>query len=318
MTVVRLGSVAPPTRLLQDASAPGQLTVSVGDTLVYTVVVSNGGPAQATGVALVDELSAVTPLVGVTASQGTCGESSRTAAECSIGALPAGTSATVRVSARATQAGIASSTATVSADQATVDAANLHASAKVAVTPLPVYDRSVNVEPLSGRVTYKLPGSSTYQPLTGVLNIPAQTEINAVAGTVSLTSARTAKGQLQKAAFAGGRFVVSYQPLERKGPKRRNLITVLRLSASLSCGSRSLSGADQGGKERNLWGNGKGNFRTVGRYAAATVRGTIWHTADTCRSTTVFVRRGRVEVFDFLLGRDFVVTAGHRHRALRH
>ena len=27
-----------------------------------------------------------------------------------------------------------------------------------------------------------------------------------------------------------------------------------------------------------LWGNGKGKFRTSGKYSAATVRGTIWLT----------------------------------------
>jgi hypothetical protein len=41
-----------------------------------------------------------------------------------------------------------------------------------------------------------------------------------------------------------------------------------------------------------LWGSGKGQFRTKGRYAAATVRGTIWLTADRCDGTFVRVRRG--------------------------
>ena len=35
-------------------------------------------------------------------------------------------------------------------------------------------------------------------------------------------------------------------------------------------------GAAKKPKSRKLWGDGKGKFRTKGRYAAATVRGTRW------------------------------------------
>src|SRR6266516_4750503 len=46
--------------------------------------------------------------------------------------------------------------------------------------------------------------------------------------------------------------------------------------------------------ERHLWGNGRGRFRTVGRFAATTVRGTVWLTRDTCTLTLVRVQSGRV------------------------
>src|SRR5207247_1611821 len=36
---------------------------------------------------------------------------------------------------------------------------------------------------------------------------------------------------------------------------------------------------------RRLWGTGHGRFRTRGRYAAATVRGTTWTVEDRCHST---------------------------------
>ena len=41
---------------------------------------------------------------------------------------------------------------------------------------------------------------------------------------------------------------------------------------------------------RQLWGDGKGKFRTKGRYSSATVRGTNWLTADRCDGT--FTRSG--------------------------
>ena len=50
-----------------------------------------------------------------------------------------------------------------------------------------------------------------------------------------------------------------------------------------------------------LWGKGKGAFRSQARYAAATVRGTFWLTADRCDGTQVTVRQGRVEVSDLVL-----------------
>ena len=47
-----------------------------------------------------------------------------------------------------------------------------------------------------------------------------------------------------------------------------------------------------------LWGNGKGRFRTNGKYSSATVRGTIWLTTDRCDGTLTTVKRGTVSVRD--------------------
>ena len=61
---------------------------------------------------------------------------------------------------------------------------------------------------------------------------------------------------------------------------------------------------------RRLWGDGKGPFRTKGRYAAGTVRGTKWLTEDRCGSTRVKGARGRVAVRDLVRKRTRVVRAG--------
>ena len=63
---------------------------------------------------------------------------------------------------------------------------------------------------------------------------------------------------------------------------------------------------------RRLWGNGRGRFRTRGRYGAATVRGTKWLTDDRCDGTLVRVKRGKVAVKDLQRPRKQarVVTAG--------
>ena len=66
---------------------------------------------------------------------------------------------------------------------------------------------------------------------------------------------------------------------------------------------------------RQLWGDGKGRFRTRGRYAAATVRGTRWLTADRCDGTNVKVVRGVIQVSDFPQRRQVTVPAGRSYLA---
>ncbi len=64
-----------------------------------------------------------------------------------------------------------------------------------------------------------------------------------------------------------------------------------------------------------LWGNGKGRFRTTGKYSSATVRGTIWLTQDECDGTLTRVRRGVVSVRDFKRKKTLNVKAGHSYLA---
>jgi hypothetical protein len=66
---------------------------------------------------------------------------------------------------------------------------------------------------------------------------------------------------------------------------------------------------------RQLWAKAKGHFRTRGRYASATVRGTVWLTADRCDGTLAHVNQGTVQVSDFTLKKKFAVHAGTSHLA---
>ena len=61
---------------------------------------------------------------------------------------------------------------------------------------------------------------------------------------------------------------------------------------------------------RQLWGNGKGQFRTRGRYSSATVRGTSWLTADRCDGTQTRVTQGVVQVNDVPRNRQLTLRAG--------
>jgi hypothetical protein len=66
---------------------------------------------------------------------------------------------------------------------------------------------------------------------------------------------------------------------------------------------------------RRLWGDGKGRFRTRGRYASAAVRGTRWLTVDRCDGTLIQVRVGRVTVRDLTRNRTVIVLAGRSYLA---
>ena len=66
---------------------------------------------------------------------------------------------------------------------------------------------------------------------------------------------------------------------------------------------------------RRLWAKAKGHFRTRGSYASATVRGTVWLTADRCDGTLTHVNQGTVQVSDFTLKKKLLVHAGTSHLA---
>jgi hypothetical protein len=67
---------------------------------------------------------------------------------------------------------------------------------------------------------------------------------------------------------------------------------------------QTLHGTDHGGR-----------FRTRGRYAAATVRGTVWTMSDRCDGTLTVVQRSTVAVRDFVRHITVLVHAGHRYLA---
>ncbi|WP_412074859.1 calcium-binding protein [Streptomyces xanthophaeus] len=97
----------------------GTATVSIGDRASYTLTVSNSAAstATATGVTLSDTLSgAGVTLTSAAASQGTC-TTTATGANCALGSLAPGTSATVTVTAEPRATGTLTNSATVSAGQ---------------------------------------------------------------------------------------------------------------------------------------------------------------------------------------------------------
>ena len=131
----------------------------------------------------------------------------------------------------------------------------------------------------------------------------------------------------QTADFYDGIFQVKQSMPKKKPKKPAALITDLVLKGEpprSECapmkGAASAAAAKK--KKRGaksvlgaLWGNGKGKFRTNGKYSSATVRGTIWLTQDRCDGTLTTVKRGTVSVRDFKRRKTVSVKAGHSYLA---
>jgi hypothetical protein len=171
--------------------------------------------------------------------------------------------------------------------------------------PPPATGVNVNVTPISGTVLVRLKGTTSFVAVSALSSIPIGSELDLTKGRIRLTST-AAGGTTQTAVFYQGRAVIGQT-------RAAAPVTTLALSGPLVCPKRKTSA--KGPKTRSLWGNGKGSFRTTGRYASATVRGTFWLTQDTCTGTLVRVRSGTVSVLDRVRHRTVTVGAGKSYLA---
>jgi len=157
----------------------------------------------------------------------------------------------------------------------------------------PIAGVNANAQVGRGRIFVKRPGSDQFQELRDARSIPVGSEVDATKGTVELETASNNTGGSQTGKFFDGAFVMTQTSGARP-------ITDLTLSGRLDkCSGRAKGGAGAARSSRRLWGNARGRFRTRGRHASASVRGTLWSMRDTCSATTVKVARGAVVVRDF-------------------
>jgi hypothetical protein len=117
--------------------------------------------------------------------------------------------------------------------------------------------------------------------------------------------------------LSGGGGVSAIFVLLRGTDKGQTVVEMRLTGGDFSVCKRKLAGLSQvkSPTVRQLWGNGTGRFRTRGRFASATVRGTNWLTADRCDGTLTKVRAGRVEVRDLVKRKTILVPAGKSYLA---
>jgi hypothetical protein len=197
--------------------------------------------------------------------------------------------------------------------------------------PPPVLGRSENFTP-SGTVFVLEHGQ--FVELTQSLQLPTGTVVDATRGSVSLVAAgggglaTDARAHKRKrpakstGTFGGAVFKVTQNA---SGPNKG--LTTLTLiegghnvpSYGARCKAKGASDAAHIALSRRilqtLRSRASGRFRTRGRYAAGTVRGTQWTTTDRCDGTLIAVQVHTVLVTDFVKHVTIAVHAGHSYLA---
>jgi hypothetical protein len=209
--------------------------------------------------------------------------------------------------------------------------------AQAAAPPPPVLGKSENAQPVSGTVFIRL-SSGQFVRLTGAQQIPSGAVIDALKGTLKITTAlpggtggardAAAKGKkpkpkvkTQSGNFGGAIFKITQA--------RNGLATVSLVEGAVKGGpsfsqckahkaADATAAALSSKSLQLLHASAKGKFSTKGRYGAATIRGTKWTIADRCDGTQVRDLSHSVAVTDFVRHKTIILHAGQSYLARAH
>jgi PQQ-like domain len=185
----------------------------------------------------------------------------------------------------------------------------------------PLLGRLVNAKPVSGKVFVVVKGQLV--PITGTTQIRSGAEVDALHGTVSLTSATGRGKQTQTGTFGGAVFKVT----QAKAGAKRGLTTLKLVEgafkgaptyATCKAHKKALDASASASSSKTLQllrASARGKFRTAGRYSAATVRGTKWTIADRCDGTLTRDITHSVAVTDFVHHKTIILRAGQSYLA---
>ncbi len=188
--------------------------------------------------------------------------------------------------------------------------------------PAPEAGKTVIAEPVQGVVTVLLPGKTKPVPLPDAENVPVKTIVDTTGGRVTLTTVG-ANGVIQSATFYGGKFQIVQAggkspvvDLKLFGNSFKACPAIKRSTAKRAAAAKKkVKKLPKTKSIRHLWGTGKGLFRTDGRFASATIRGTTWLTDDRCDGTLVRVTKGAVTVHDIPRNKSFALKAPKQYLA---
>ncbi|MGI8800691.1 MAG: SdrD B-like domain-containing protein [Solirubrobacteraceae bacterium] len=193
------------------------------------------------------------------------------------------------------------------------------------VTP-PALGKSFTAGVVSGVVFIKLSTGTRaatkgtgFVALTEPRSLPVGSTLDTRAGVIRVTTAVNSTGGTQTGNFGGATFKL-LQDRSQKGLTQLNLVLGRATSACPKVGKARTAAAKKllpKSVLALLHANAKGKFRTRGRFSSATVRGTMWDTADRCDGTLTTVQRGLVAVQDLRRRRTVLVSAGHAYLARR-
>ena len=201
----------------------------------------------------------------------------------------------------------------------------------------PTLGRTFNISPVSGIVLIKIGGQ--FIPLTELRQIPANAIIDALHGSLKLTTAipggaggardAVAKGKKQKTRTQTGTFGGAvFKITQARSGAGKGLATLAIVEGAFTgAPSYSLCTKHKAGDPsataasvktlQLLHAGAHGKFRTKGRYSAATVLGTKWTVADRCDGTFTHDITDSVKVTDFVRHKTIVLHAGQTYLAKR-
>jgi hypothetical protein len=169
--------------------------------------------------------------------------------------------------------------------------------------PAPVLARSLDLAPVTGQVSIRLPGARRFTSLSAARQVPVRTVVETAHGEVSVTAA-TARHGTETGEFFDGEFMLTQA---RNG---RVLATLTGGNFAVCPRTPSSRRASAGRLVRRLWAEVGGSFGTTGRYATGIVHGAQWLTEDMCEGTLILATRNRVEVTDFVRHRHVEALPG--------
>jgi uncharacterized repeat protein (TIGR01451 family) len=283
--------VAPQADLNLTLAGPTKATFNKPFTV--TASLTDNGPQPAANAVLAFHLPKGFQILAALPSTGSCPPGS---GSCAFGTIAAATTVQVTLTLLPSVLGALQVQATASSDTADPSSANNNAALAVAVAlPAPVRGKSVDVQLVKGRVLVN------GKPLRLPASIPVGSMIDTTHGVLRLTS-------------VNGSFLIYGGAFKLLESTRRGTPTELRLTGRsfAVCGARHTAVVSASPKKvvRLLWGNGKGSFKTTGKYVSAAVSGTYWLTEDRCDGSLVAVRRGTVIVTNLLTGKRMKVHSG--------
>jgi hypothetical protein len=184
--------------------------------------------------------------------------------------------------------------------------------------PSPRFGHSVDIGLVSGTVVVTPPVGHSFTLGAQDRNIPVGSLIDTTHGRVDLRAAPppTARSAGARADVVGVQDAEFYDGAFRVTQSASDPVAQIRLAGGKLTECTPPSGQLAPHRklphtvERLLWASGSGQFRTVGRYSAATVLGTKWLTEDFCDGTLVRVSRGVVVVESLATHATVTVRAG--------
>jgi hypothetical protein len=148
--------------------------------------------------------------------------------------------------------------------------------------------------------------------------VPYGSTVDVTRGTLALTAPQVGSILVYGDGTDLAKFSLK-RAVEKAGSKKRKLAEMALAGGDFkSCAATPGSARAAAGNEKvveALWSDGKGRFRTKGRFSSASIRGTIWQTADRCDGTLTTVKLGTVLVRDFVKKKDVTVGAGTSYLA---